>query len=67
MQAIQSPTDYKQLLSRLCHLVALSETKKIEGVVDSLVIGVVEVDSNNPANDQAKVDEALRAYFLAST
>ena len=63
MQATQSPTDYKQLLSRLCHLVALSETKKIEGVVDSLVIGVVEVDSNHPANNQAKVDEALRAYF----
>src|SRR6266542_4358509 len=63
MHATQTKTDYKQLLSRLCHLVALSEAKKIEGVVDSLVTNVIEIDSSNPACNKAKVDEALRVYF----
>jgi hypothetical protein len=63
MHAAQHPTDYKQLLSRLCHLVALSETKKIEAVADSLVLNVVEIDPVHPATDQTKIDEALRAYF----
>jgi len=64
MHAIQHPTDYKQLLSRLCHMVALSETKKIESVADSLVLNVIEIDSAHPATDQAKIDEALRIYFF---
>lgn len=63
MQVTKQPTDHKKLLSRLCHLVALSEAKKIEGVVDSLVTNVVEVDPTHPADDVSKIDEALRIYF----
>jgi len=63
MHATQTKTDYKQLLSRLCHLVALSEAKKIEGVVDSLVANVLEMDPAHPASDKVKVDEALNVYF----
>ena len=63
MHVTQTKTDYKQLLSRLCHLVALSEAKKIEGVIDSLVINVIELDPAHPATDVSKVDEALKVYF----
>lgn len=63
MRATQCGTDYKKLLSRLCHLIALSETKKVESVVDSLVLALVEIDSAHPASDEAKLDEALRFYF----
>ncbi len=63
MHATQHPTDNKQLLSQLCHMVALSETKKIEGVADSFVLNVIEIDLAHPATDQAKIDEALRIYF----
>ncbi len=63
MHATQHPTDYKQLLSRLCHLVALSETKKIEAVADSLVLNVLEIDPAHPATNQTNIDESLRAYF----
>ena len=62
MHATQTPTDQKLLLSRLCHLVALSEAKKIEGVVDSLVANVVEIDAKHPAQDKAEV-AALKVYF----
>jgi hypothetical protein len=63
MQATQSPTDYKQLLSRLCHLVALSETKKIEGVGDSLVLAAVEIDLAHPSRDESSIAEALKVFF----
>lgn len=63
MHATQTKTDYKQLLSRLCHLVVLSEAKKIEGVVDSLVENVIEIDPAHPASDLVKIDEALKVYF----
>lgn len=66
MLATQHPADYKQLLSRLCHLVVLSETKKIEAVADSLVLSVIEIDPTHPATDQAKIEEALRAYFYVN-
>ncbi len=63
MQATQSATDYKQLLSRLCHLVALSETKKVEGVGDSLVLATLEIDPAHPARDQTAIAESLKVYF----
>ena len=63
MIATQKGIDYKQLLSRLCHLVALSETNKIENVIDSLLISVVEIDPRHPATDNNRMDEALRIYF----
>lgn len=63
MHATQQPADYKQLLSRLCHLAALSETKAIEGVVNSLIVSVIEIDPNHPVGKQTEIDEALRTYF----
>jgi flagellar biosynthesis GTPase FlhF len=63
MHATQIQIDYKQLLSRLCHLVALSEAKKIEGVAESLILSVMESDAANPATDRPQIEAALvRCY-----
>jgi hypothetical protein len=60
---MKEPESYRRAFNRLCHVLPLTKSGKVQEVVDSLVLKCFGVDTTLPLGSPASVADALDTYF----